>query len=1804
MTVNPPRSAFGEGMEALEPRSMLDGTVGPTLPSAAIFHPAAFSWNGSFRNDWIQGSWIITFGAEQSTAQATARARQVATALGVQPDEIIPSALGEFANLRTSGVITETAAAAAMHQFSFLRNIEPDEFKYVERVPNDSMFVQQWALRNTGQPAGQSGNGTPGADMDAVDAWNITTGSRSVVVAVLDTGTDITHPDLHANLWTNPAETPGDNNDNDNDGFVDDVYGWDFGNNDNNPQCGTAGEAGHGAWVEGCIGAVGNNNTGISGINWQISMLTCKIADDMGNLSTAAEINALDYLVLLKRRGVNIVATNNSYRGLGGSDPNAYNEAERIAVQKSTDAGILFVAAAGNDGTDNDGPIRAYPASFDNPFIISVAATDNKDQIATFSNYGATTVDVGAPGVQVLLTSVGGGYDYVDGTSFASPYTAGVIGLMASVNQFATKDQLKAGLFASVDRIPGLDGKCVTGGRVDAFKAVRSARVQGLFVTTIVPGTQAANVQQIDVVLSNDLNPTYFDTTNIALNLSLKRANGASSFNGSETDVPISSSQVSFAAGGHNHLIITFPSTLPRDLYRLTLHADHFRDLLGNRLNGDMTQGSDEVYDFQVVSFRGPYEPNDTRQTAAPLILDNTGHITLDDLFIGDGLNTGSDVDFFKVYATGPSLLSVAVRARSLPVVSGLDSYLRIFDAGGQEIAHNDNFGGLDSQLQVFVGGAGDFYVAVSAFPNTNYLPDSDSNRTASGSGGVYALDIGLVTNGPQTITRDGVAPLSIPVVGTITSTINVTDGRSITNLTVKLNITHSFISDLFITLTGPGGDVVTLFNRRGTSGQNMINTVFDDDASTLIANGIAPFTGSYIPEMPLTPFKNRTALGTWTLTIQDLKPLDSGTLNAWSITFTHVNDITGPYELNDSTLLATDTGIDSVGSATYTAFIGDGAFGLRDVDLYRFVAGAGTTITATVNVTSGSLHTVLRLFDGSGNEIRADRRHGVTTNLVNFVVASGGTYYVGVSGGSGAANPLDLGNDNYDPATGGSGNATDATGDYSLSISVAGGISEGPRVLSGNRLSIGVNSNGAIGIPAGTDTKGLSLDGLDYLLAGGNISSFFGASFDGFIIRNTGDKSETDLPMAVQNESDYLNRRMVASGVFRGLGVKRSISFGVNDQFVAIDVSLTNRSTLVMNNVGWLEGVGAQQGLNLPVIDPTTQALTVNNVQNGTLRLATSSFASSGANYTIGLGVPAGAFNVVTTFTAPGVARDPAALLSAPFDPDTTPADAGTAGTLDMSVAVNIGVLGPTQTVTFRYFLFLGSTKQQVTGLFNQVETSTGTGHLVANPSSPANDGATLPFAIFYPEGYANNRASTFLPLVNPGSTPARVVIIAHYEKSPTYNLPTSEVLYDSATDEVNGVVAPNSRSSVALTLTTPTLYANGTGPSGGLPGRVQSLITGRPGVFKDTPYALEIRSSIPVGAELSHYDFGITTGETAVSTQSTTWTFAEVQKGININDFIVFINPNPTTVKVTLTFFGPAGQIIPATSDHMPITQNVEPNRRSGWSVDTLPIPAGAYAARLDAEQPIVAALTHFNSTNHNGYGATGLPEAGSMTGGTAQGQVGISATAESVKVLNPNNTPAVITFTFAFANASSYRRTLNVPAMSSGGFSVSSLSGFPVGQAYSVIYDSNVPVTVSLPTQTTQGSSGATLTGNASTQWIFGDGFKPSSGSAVQEYLRIFNPSTIDQTVEISMNYNDGTTEVFRRTIPARATANYNVFDFVTGTRANPGTVPGVGSFYGVRVLAAVPVVAFLNHFDGFLGGGFGSLGTPLGTTGSPA
>jgi hypothetical protein len=325
-------------------------------------------------------------------------------------------------------------------------------------TPNDTSYNQMWALNNTGQTGG-----TPDADIDAPEAWDLSTGSGSVVVFVIDTGVDYNHPDLIDNLWTNPGETPGNGIDDDGNGYVDDVYGIDTANNDSDPMDGN----GHGTHVSGTIGARGNNGLGVVGVNWQVKIGQCKFLSDSGTGSTADAIECLQYIRNLKvNAGVPVIATNNSWGG------GPFEQALYDAIKAHMDAGILFIAAAGNDGTDNDA-LPHYPSNYFLPNIISVAATDHNDALAIFtlgaSNYGLRTVHVGAPGKSILSTWPGNTYNTISGTSMATPHVTGLAALLKAHNPSRDWIAIRNLIFAGGDFKPSLDGKTVLERRINAF---------------------------------------------------------------------------------------------------------------------------------------------------------------------------------------------------------------------------------------------------------------------------------------------------------------------------------------------------------------------------------------------------------------------------------------------------------------------------------------------------------------------------------------------------------------------------------------------------------------------------------------------------------------------------------------------------------------------------------------------------------------------------------------------------------------------------------------------------------------------------------------------------------------------------------------------------------------------------------------------------------------------------------------------------------------------------------------------------------------------------------------------------------------------------------------------------------------------------------------------------------------------------------------------------------------------------------------------------------------------------------------
>jgi len=332
----------------------------------------------------------------------------------------------------------------------------------IETVPNDTRFNELYAMRNTGQTGG-----TPGADIQATLAWDITRGSSSVLVGVIDTGVDYNHPDLAANMWTNPGEIPGNGVDDDGNGFIDDVHGWDFAYDDNNPMDGHY----HGTHCAGTIGGVGDNGQGVTGVCWTVKMVALKFLSDSGSGTTDDAIDAVYYATQI---GCDL--TSNSWGGGG------FSQALKDAIDDADANGSLFVAAAGNSGSNNDASPH-YPSSYESENIIAVAATDHNDALAGFSCYGLTSVDLGAPGVDTLSCMPGNQYGTLSGTSMATPHVSGVCALVKSLMPGASTATLKSQVLSNVEPIPALNGKTVTGGRLNAFLAVQALAGPYLAVT-------------------------------------------------------------------------------------------------------------------------------------------------------------------------------------------------------------------------------------------------------------------------------------------------------------------------------------------------------------------------------------------------------------------------------------------------------------------------------------------------------------------------------------------------------------------------------------------------------------------------------------------------------------------------------------------------------------------------------------------------------------------------------------------------------------------------------------------------------------------------------------------------------------------------------------------------------------------------------------------------------------------------------------------------------------------------------------------------------------------------------------------------------------------------------------------------------------------------------------------------------------------------------------------------------------------------------------------------------------------------
>lgn len=361
------------------------------------------------------------------------------------------------------GFLSQSELIEKLNNNADVTYAEPNYEVESMRLPNDPYFSEEWALSNTGQY-----QGVAGIDIGMPSVWDDITGSSPMIVAVIDSGIDYTHPDLAANMWMNPRETPHNGIDDDQNGYVDDVYGYDFYNDDGDPMD----DRYHGTHVSGTIGAVGDNGIGITGIGWQVELMGLKFLGSTGTGPLSGAIEAIEYAI---ENGVKVL--NNSwsftYPGLTGLPTNPYQEpvqSLRTAIQKADEAGIIFVAAAGNDGTNND-VTPHYPAAYSVGNILSVAATDNKDLLANFSVYGSTSVDLGAPGVVIYSTypvwKENPPYHFLSGTSMASPHVAGAAALLWAANPDLTHRQVIDWILQGALPISALSGKSVSGGRLD-----------------------------------------------------------------------------------------------------------------------------------------------------------------------------------------------------------------------------------------------------------------------------------------------------------------------------------------------------------------------------------------------------------------------------------------------------------------------------------------------------------------------------------------------------------------------------------------------------------------------------------------------------------------------------------------------------------------------------------------------------------------------------------------------------------------------------------------------------------------------------------------------------------------------------------------------------------------------------------------------------------------------------------------------------------------------------------------------------------------------------------------------------------------------------------------------------------------------------------------------------------------------------------------------------------------------------------------------------------------------------------------
>ncbi len=635
---------------------------------------------------------------------------------------LIHAAVVEAPALST-GAAGAPALAAQWRQSESILYAEPDyELKATNTFPSDPLFASLWGMHNTGQTGG-----TPGADIDAPQAWTALGGfadASNVVIASIDTGVDYTHADLAANMWRNPGEVPGDGIDNDGNGYVDDVHGIDTFNNDSDP----FDDNGHGTHTAGTFGAVANNGIGVAGMNWDVQIMALKFlgADGSGSVSDAIEL--VQYMTAIKMRAVdaaNVVVSNNSWGGGG------FSQALEDAIEASNDAGIMFVASAGNGGSDgigdNNDLAPHYPSSYELDNVIAVAATDHNDSRAGFSNYGATSVDLGAPGVNILSTTPGNTYAALNGTSMASPHVAGAVAMLMAAHPNASLSEVRSAILSGVDPVPALNGITATGGRLNLNSALALIGLIGPTVERIDPGPGGVNDLNVDRITITFSEPVAAGPAQDTSNYDLLEAGPNGVFDGGAGDDVVISVAPVFDGVKTVQLTVD-PNTSPLELgsYRLTISGGDgsIQDLDGNPLNGTAGPGSgfDHVHLFDVV-----------------FVIEPGSDLYALDLTAGEAVEIRTHTPFDGVLGSP---------------LNSLNPALVVLDASGQPIASDGD--GLDGKNPI---------VAVTAPSDGRYLVQV----LAEGGNGEYVLTMGASTQDSQQESPPDPSPADVDEPFTVT---------------------------------------------------------------------------------------------------------------------------------------------------------------------------------------------------------------------------------------------------------------------------------------------------------------------------------------------------------------------------------------------------------------------------------------------------------------------------------------------------------------------------------------------------------------------------------------------------------------------------------------------------------------------------------------------------------------------------------------------------------------------------------------------------------------------------------------------------------------------------------------------------------------------------------------------------------------------------------------------------------------------------------------------------------------------------